>query len=740
MKNIWSWSCTSGRRARLPRPSPPRAPVTSCPGAVVGVVLTPSGTALGLLGAGAGSEEGVSDEGLRPGTRIPNKAAYAKQSGGSSGRAASEATGGVRRAGCTPSPTQLPPRPRALPRPLPRALGGSYRNSAGAKVSRRPPRGPRAEREAPEVREEGERGKFEKQATRGEPDKPGPGEAGAAARAGPGLGPREWGAGCGQEGALRPGDSGLEWVEPRSPCAPARPGFSPEPQILAGHCGGGGRPSVQGKVGSVALAGEVWVLPCAEGGERPELPRARRSGPAGAPPRARTRMSCPVGSGPEPRATSTIASNSWNASSSPGEAREDGPEGLDKGLDNDAEGVWSPDIEQSFQEALAIYPPCGRRKIILSDEGKMYGRNELIARYIKLRTGKTRTRKQVSSHIQVLARKKVREYQVGIKAMNLDQVSKDKALQSMASMSSAQIVSASVLQNKFSPPSPLPQAVFSSSSRFWSSPPLLGQQPGPSQDIKPFAQPAYPIQPPLPPTLSSYEPLAPLPPAAASVPVWQDRTIASSRLRLLEYSAFMEVQRDPDTYSKHLFVHIGQTNPAFSDPPLEAVDVRQIYDKFPEKKGGLKELYEKGPPNAFFLVKFWADLNSTIQEGPGAFYGVSSQYSSADSMTISVSTKVCSFGKQVVEKVETEYARLENGRFVYRIHRSPMCEYMINFIHKLKHLPEKYMMNSVLENFTILQVVTSRDSQETLLVIAFVFEVSTSEHGAQHHVYKLVKD
>lgn len=45
-----------------------------------------------------------------------------------------------------------------------------------------------------------------------------------------------------------------------------------------------------------------------------------------------------------------------------------------------------------------------------------------------------------------------------------------------------------------------------------------------------------------------------------------------------------------------------------------------------------------------------------------------------------------------------------------------------------------------LTHSALLQVVTNRDTQETLLCIAFVFEVSTSEHGAQHHVYKLVKD
>ncbi|XP_032688580.1 protein scalloped isoform X2 [Odontomachus brunneus] len=346
----------------------------------------------------------------------------------------------------------------------------------------------------------------------------------------------------------------------------------------------------------------------------------------------------------------------------------------------DAEGVWSPDIEQSFQEALTIYPPCGRRKIILSDEGKMYGRNELIARYIKLRTGKTRTRKQVSSHIQVLARRKLREIQAKLKV------------------------------------------------QFWQP----GLQPGTSQDVKPFPQPAYTGKPAT--AVSSGDMVQPAPP-----PPWEGRAIASHKLRLVEFTAYMEQHRNQEMYHRHLFVQIG--GPAVYGDPLEAVDIRQIYDKFPEKKGGLKELYDKGPQAAFFLVKFWADLNTNIQDEAAAFYGVTSQYESNEHIKmITCSTKVCSFGKQVVEKVETEYARFENGRFVYRIRESPMCEYMINFIHKLKHLPEKYMMNSVLENFTILQVVTDKDTHETLLCTAYVFEVSTSEHGAQHHIYRLVKD
>ncbi|CAO3642676.1 unnamed protein product [Mucor hiemalis] len=62
--------------------------------------------------------------------------------------------------------------------------------------------------------------------------------------------------------------------------------------------------------------------------------------------------------------------------------------------------VWPPDVEAAFIKALETIPKLGRRKILVN--GKPCGRNELISDFIFRKTSKIRTRKQVSSHIQVL--------------------------------------------------------------------------------------------------------------------------------------------------------------------------------------------------------------------------------------------------------------------------------------------------------------------------------------------------
>ncbi|ORZ23348.1 TEA/ATTS domain family-domain-containing protein [Absidia repens] len=64
------------------------------------------------------------------------------------------------------------------------------------------------------------------------------------------------------------------------------------------------------------------------------------------------------------------------------------------------EQVWPPEVESAFIEALETIPKLGRRKILVN--GKPCGRNELISDFIFRKTSKVRTRKQVSSHIQVL--------------------------------------------------------------------------------------------------------------------------------------------------------------------------------------------------------------------------------------------------------------------------------------------------------------------------------------------------
>ncbi|KAH7930862.1 TEA-domain-containing protein [Leucogyrophana mollusca] len=78
------------------------------------------------------------------------------------------------------------------------------------------------------------------------------------------------------------------------------------------------------------------------------------------------------------------------------------------------EEIWSEDVHAAFMEAVSIYPPMGKKRIkyrrVLENSTnnlepdpshiKSFGRCQLIQSYILERTGKVRTRKQVSSHLQ----------------------------------------------------------------------------------------------------------------------------------------------------------------------------------------------------------------------------------------------------------------------------------------------------------------------------------------------------
>ncbi|KAJ2176533.1 hypothetical protein EV181_006820, partial [Coemansia sp. RSA 532] len=68
--------------------------------------------------------------------------------------------------------------------------------------------------------------------------------------------------------------------------------------------------------------------------------------------------------------------------------------------------VWPPQLEDAFIEAVYVFATVGQKKYQVEEaysggtNVELIGRNDIISRYIFMKTGQFRARKQVSSHIQ----------------------------------------------------------------------------------------------------------------------------------------------------------------------------------------------------------------------------------------------------------------------------------------------------------------------------------------------------
>ncbi|CAF0979902.1 unnamed protein product [Adineta steineri] len=371
---------------------------------------------------------------------------------------------------------------------------------------------------------------------------------------------------------------------------------------------------------------------------------------------------------------------------------------LDDDQNNDSEGVWSPDIEQSFHEALAIYPACGRRKIILSDEGKMFGRNELISRYIKMRTGKLRTRKQVSSHIQVLAKRKTKEIQTLFKDSNFKESHRSFVINQHYHQLRNVNPTSTIISDNTSSYYNTPVSLFSPTSTT------------PFIDIK------------------SYTPTS-----TNDFISTTTHCINSNRLKLVEFAGYIQSKSDMDL--KHYLLRISHE--AGTDMKSEKIKMNQIVDLFPM----LKELYHKVLEDVFYVVKVW--VNMDYQDNSNNTYHYYSIFESLENnLNICITTKACSFGNTIVEKIENGTMKYNemNDKCIHRSMNTTMCTFMTDFITKLKTgMYTRDKMNSVLEHLGVLQTVVAKDTNELLLCIAYIFEISESSslNGTQSAAYRL---
>ncbi|KAL7668980.1 hypothetical protein ACOME3_009656 [Neoechinorhynchus agilis] len=125
---------------------------------------------------------------------------------------------------------------------------------------------------------------------------------------------------------------------------------------------------------------------------------------------------------------------------------------------------------------------------------------------------------------------------------------------------------------------------------------------------------------------------------------------------------------------------------------------------------------------------------------PRENYRLSAHYrSNLNYRSITATTRIYSFGEEMIEKQETVYGSPDSiGTFEYGFSQYPLCEFLVEFLKRLVDLQNFQTARTALDKLNAITVLTDATTDKVLLCILFSFDIYVTECDQPCQIYRIV--